>query len=69
MVVLEKGSVSKGFKILGEYETEELMRESIRLLLELEPKEVFYTRSWLYEDGYTYIDYGKHSDFFRYKTK
>jgi hypothetical protein len=35
----------------------------------LEGREIHYTRHWVYEDGWTYIDYGSHTDFFRYREE
>jgi hypothetical protein len=65
-IILERGGYNN-FKVIGEYPNEEKLRQATTLLLKLENYTVYYTRSWKDDDGYSYMDYGSHTDFFRYK--
>jgi hypothetical protein len=66
MVTLQRGRETR-FKEIGTYDTAELALQSFRALMALEGRDIKYTRQWTYWDGWTYIDYGSHSDFFRYR--
>jgi len=66
MITLERGR-NNDFKEIGKYDTVELALQSFRALMALEGYEINYTRHWSREDGWSYIDYGSHSDFFRYR--
>jgi hypothetical protein len=68
MVTLQRGR-ERSFKEIGRYDTAELALQSFRALMALEGREIHYTRHWVYEDGWTYIDYGSHTDFFRYREE
>jgi hypothetical protein len=69
--ILERGRYgnSGNFKTIGTYEDQKKAMDAMRALLALERYEVFYMRSWEDDDGWTIIDYGSHSDFFRYKEE
>jgi hypothetical protein len=64
--VLERGR-HDNYKEIGRYKTEQDAFEAIRALLALERYEVFYSRLWKNEDGWTTMDYGSHANFFRFK--
>jgi hypothetical protein len=66
MVTLQRGQYSK-FKEIGRYDSKEKAMEAMMLLLNLERYNVYYSRSWEDDDGWTIVDYGSHRDFFRYK--
>jgi hypothetical protein len=65
---LERGR-NENFKLIGTYDKLDEAFQAMRVLLALEKFDSMYTRQWVYEDGYTYIDYGSHHDFFRYKEE
>jgi hypothetical protein len=62
-----RGNDRNGYKYVCSVKLEDGVWPVAKEILKKENFEVFYTRSWNHDDGYTYIDYGSHSDFFRYK--
>jgi hypothetical protein len=63
---IERGS-NNNFKVVCSALTEDQVFQVVKEILEKEKYEVYYYRQWNYDDGYSYIDYGSHSNFFRYK--
>jgi hypothetical protein len=63
---IERGS-SDNFKVVCSALTEDQVFQVVKEILEKEKYKVYYYRRWNYDDGYSYIDYGSHSNFFRYK--
>lgn len=62
-----RGSDRNGWRYVCSVKLEDGVWPIINEKLRAEKYDVYYTRRWAHDDGFTYIDYGSHKDFFRYK--
>ncbi len=71
MTLRKKFTIERGnhgnFKSVCSALKEDQVFQVVKEILEKENFEVYYYRQYTYTDGYTYIDYGSHTNFFRYK--
>ena len=55
------------YEFIGYFDTVEQMWDNIYEFFNKCKFQCYYTRNWMDDEGYTYIDFGSHFQFYRYK--
>ena len=58
---------NKGWELIANFRTEKDMNKNISDFLKKHNFKSYYSRQWVCENGYTMIDFGSHSQFYRFK--
>ena len=61
------GNEDDGWENLGKFKDEQEMGKAMNRKIRETNFKSYYSRSMLDGDGFTYVDYGSHSKFFRYR--